>query len=351
MRLSAKKIILALAVCASTLTCLAAKNSPLHITHFLAYYNTQIERIPNPEFINQIIFGPARINKDFSLEIMSEKKLADIVSLKESFPELKITLLIGGVRSANFSEAAATEQSRAKFLDSLGAAMEKYNLDGVDFDWEFPSKVDAATGQNGTPQDVENYTLLMRDFKARFPEKILTVDVGNEVEHIDLAACHKYVDKFNLMSYDYSSLSHNAPLYPTIIKRNNYVSKSVDKMLALVPPEKISMGIPFYGRRIVSRNGDNPQMFYRDIVEYAKRHELVLCRDEIARSPFYLDAKMRPAIMFDDETSIREKCRYAREKKLGGVSVWQSLGDDDSFTLSRATAEECRAKKKKKRAK
>ena len=92
-------------------------------------------------------------------------------------------------------------------------------------------------------------------------------------------------------------------------------------------------------------------MFYRDIIEYAKRHELVLCRDEIARSPFYLDAKMQPAIMFDDETSIREKCRYAREKKLGGVSVWQSLGDDDSFTLSRATAEECWAKKKKKRAK
>ena len=60
---------------------------------------------------------------------------------------------------------------------------------------------------------------------------------------------------------------------------------------------------------------------------------------------------MQPAIMFDDETSIREKCRYAREKKLGGVSVWQSLGDDDSFTLSRATAEECWAKKKKKRAK
>ena len=105
MKFSTKKIPILIAACASALTCFAAKNPPLLITHFLAYYNAQIERIPNPEFINQIIFGPARINKDFSLEIMSEKKLADIVSLRESFPELKITLLVGGVRSANFSEA------------------------------------------------------------------------------------------------------------------------------------------------------------------------------------------------------------------------------------------------------
>ncbi len=311
------------------------------VAHFVCYYDESIQRLPNPNYMTHIIFGLARINKDFSLSIPTEKMLSKVAALKKDNPDVKITMLVGGVRSANFSEACRTKQTRAKLLSSFGKYMRKYNLDGIDLDWEFPTKVDPATGQNGIPEDVQNYTLLMRDFKRRFPDKILTVDVGNTVEHIDFTECAKYVDYFNLMTYDYSLRSHSAPLFPSPMKNNNCVSMGVEKLMSLVPSEKILMGIPFYGILTSEKYKNQPQIAYSGIASRAKADNLTLFRNEIARASCYMDSDMKIALSFDDEQTVREKCRYARDKKLGGVMVWQYLYDDNAHTLSNAIADEC----------
>lgn len=313
----------------------AAAEKPV-VAQFAAYYSGKDARLPDPNLVTHIIFAPARINADFSLQIPAENMLDKVAALKAKNPDLKITLLIGGAKSANFSEAVSTKENRAKLLDSFESYINRYNLDGIDLDWEFPTKVDPKTNQNGKPEDVENYTLLMKDYRERFPAKILTVDVGNDPDHIDFAACEKYVDYFHLMSYDYSTRSHNAPLFGSNIKNNNYVEKSVDKLSKSVPAKKIVMGIPFYGR--ISSN-KKVQIAYNAIAEYAKSKKLTLCRDEKARVPFYLGGNLKFALSFDDEISVREKCAFAKKKKLGGVMAWQFLNDDENLTLSKAAAE------------
>ncbi len=300
------------------------------VVHFVAYYDESDTRLPNPTMMTHLIFALCRVNADFSLQFPTKKMLAKVSRLKEINPDLKITLLVGGVKSEHFSAAVATEQARTTLLNNIATVVEEYNLDGIDLDWEFPK----------TQADVDNYTLLMRDFKARFPNKILTVDVGNEVTFLDFKNAAKYVDFFNLMSYDYSLRSHNAPLYASPLKNNNYVAKSAEKLMKLVPPEKILLGIPFYGISTAEKDKAQPQVAYRGIENRAKAANLTLCRNEMARAPFYFNSDMKIEISFDDKKSVREKCRYAKKKNLGGVMVWQCLFDDDDLTLSQVIADE-----------
>ena len=309
------------------------------VFQFASYYSEKSTDVPNPWLATHIIFSPARINDDFTLLVKYPNMLRRVADLKKVNPKLKVMLLIGGSKSKNFSEAASNKENRSKLLDEFELYMEKYGLDGIDLDWEAPT-LSRPDGQTGKPEDIDNYTALMREFKERFPDKILSVDVGNRVEHIDFANAQKYADYFNLMSYDYSSVNHNSPLYLSNLSRSRIcVSDSVEKLMKLVPARKIVMGIPFYGHLFLK--GKNGEMLsYKSLERIVSKFKLTPCRDEIARVPFYVDTKREIVAACEDPQSVREKCAYAKSKNLAGVMCWQFLDDDKRLTLSRAVAEE-----------
>lgn len=329
-----KKFIASAAICVFMAAAALAK--PV-VGQFIGYYNKEKpSRLPDVSCMTHLIFAPARINPDFTLAIQPEEHLACIPELRKINPDIKITLLVGGAKSQNFSQAAATPENRAKLLESFARVFEKYGFDGIDLDWEFPGRAAPEYGQTASPDDVKNYTLLMKEYRERFPEKILTVDVGNTVEHIDFEGAQKHADFFHLMSYDYSTIKHNAPLFRSMMTKKACVSESVEKLLKKVPAKKIVMGVPFYGHHIIDPRNPNPQMSFADAQKYIKKHNLTLCRDEVAKAPFYIDYKHNVRVICEDEKSIREKCRYAKSKGLAGVVAWQHFGDDSAQTLTRA---------------
>jgi len=328
----ARKILASLVVLSAGQSALWAK--PV-IFQFASYYSENDTRLPDPSLVTHIIFSPVRINGDFSLNLKYPKMLEKISALKKENPKLKVMMLVGGGMSQNFSEAASSAESRAKLLDEFAAYMKKYNLDGIDLDWEFPT-VSRPNGQTGKPEDVVNYTALMREFRGRFPDKILTVDVGNTIEFIDLAAADKYVDYFNLMSYDYSGIRHNAPLFISNFAKKRCVSNTVEELMKKVPSKKIVMGIPFYGHIFLKEDVGNPMLPYKSLGKTIKKMNLTPCRDEVARAPFYMDENRKIAAACEDPQSVAEKCAYAKLKSLAGVMCWQLLDDDEDLTLSRA---------------
>jgi chitinase len=64
--------------------------------------------------------------------------LALIPTLRKQNPNLKVLLSVGGWGARGFSGAAATQESRAVFIRSAQEIVEKYGLDGIDLDWEYP---------------------------------------------------------------------------------------------------------------------------------------------------------------------------------------------------------------------
>ena len=62
------------------------------------------------------------------------------MGLKKQNPKLKVMLAIGGWNEGGkkYSAMAKSQSSRAKFVESVVAFLEKHEFDGFDLDWEYP---------------------------------------------------------------------------------------------------------------------------------------------------------------------------------------------------------------------
>ncbi len=87
--------------------------------------------------------------------------------LKQQNPDLKILISIGGwTWSGKFSDAVLTDTSRQRFVASAVDIIKKYDLDGIDIDWEYPS-LQGLEGNVFRPEDKENYVLLFKELRRQ----------------------------------------------------------------------------------------------------------------------------------------------------------------------------------------
>jgi chitinase len=202
----------------------------------------------------KVVEGFARDKENFAI----------LKGLKQRNPDLKVLVSVGGwTWSKNFSDAALTKESRKIFIDSAVDFVIKYDLDGLDIDWEYPG----LKGDDNTfrPEDKENYTLLLKELRLRFNREgtrlhrhlytsIATGSGKDFLEHTEMAKVQLYVDSINVMTYDMyggdKNTGHHSPLYenpddPKHVSSN----KSVHNYLEVgVKPNKIVLGVPFYGK-------------------------------------------------------------------------------------------------------
>jgi chitinase len=95
------------------------------------------------------------------------ENFAALNALKQANPDLKVLVSVGGwTWSGNFSDMALTKQSRKAFIDSAVHFIERYHLDGLDIDWEYPGMI----GDNNRfrSEDKQNYTSLLKELRKRF---------------------------------------------------------------------------------------------------------------------------------------------------------------------------------------
>jgi chitinase len=92
-----------------------------------------------------------------------------LIKLREQNPHLQTLISLGGwTWSSNFSDVAATPESRKAFVDSCVDFMEQYKFDGIDVDWEYPVGGGLYPGK---PEDKTNYTLLMQELRVGSPRR------------------------------------------------------------------------------------------------------------------------------------------------------------------------------------
>ena len=98
---------------------------------------------------------------------MDEANFATLVGLKQQNPSLQVLVSVGGwTWSGNFSDMVLTTQSRSRFIDSVVEFVDRYKLDGLDIDWEYPGMT--GNGNRFRPEDKRNYTLVLKELRARF---------------------------------------------------------------------------------------------------------------------------------------------------------------------------------------
>mgnify|MGYP004543635655 FL=1 len=309
----------------------------------VAYVTSWTSVLPNPDRITHINYAFGGVAKDFStLEIDNLTRLESLVKLKSNSPKLKICLSVGGWGRGNFSEMAASDKYRKAFAEDCAKKVKSLNIDGIDIDWEFPTN--SSAGISSSPDDKANFTLLMKDLRAALGKgKLLTLATVCSAQYIDFKGILPYIDFVNIMAYDMASAPyHNAPLYRKDAdgKTSPYVGymtvdESVEAHLnAGVPADMLVLGMPFYGHG----NGKDYDGYvdYRDNKGPKASHQELW--DEIARVPYYANARGELLLGFDNVRSIREKCNYIKEKGLKGGMYWDYGADNDAGDLSRAVA-------------
>lgn len=302
----------------------------------VAYVTSWSEVMPDPQYMTHINYAFGHVNESFNgVKIDNEERLKQIVDLRKQKPELKVLLSIGGWGSGRFSEMAANDEYRRAFAADCDRVVKKFALDGIDIDWEYPTS--SMANISSSPDDTENFTLLMQDIRAAIGnEKKLTLATVASARYIDFKAILPSVDFVNIMAYDMASApKHHSALYPSGHSGDITSDGAVTAHLkAGVPPSKLVMGMPFYGR-----GGDGYPSFqdYNKVgntdTQYTEKW------DEVAQVPYLADKNDTLVFGFENPRSLAIKCQYILDKDLLGGMYWDYSGDNEQGDLRRTVAE------------
>lgn len=304
----------------------------------LAYVVDKRDSIPDPFLFSHLIYSFGEFNDDNDGFIIKHPdKLRKMAELKQINTELKVILGIGGLKREGFSEMAGDRNKRNRFVKQCRDVINEYNLDGIDLDWEFPGTEKG--GHTASENDAENYGLLVADLRKKLgKKKWISFYSHNSGEFIDFNKMLPYVDFVNVSGYnlfiptDDAPLFHQSALFPSRSLGKWCIEKSVGKHLEKgVPPQKILLGIPFYGR------GKSPYPIYLDSNQFEQYSDSTVWRwDEEAGVPYGCNDKGEVILTFDNERSIEMKSRFIRENGLAGAFVWNYDSDYKDRRLSKA---------------
>ena len=290
--------------------------------------------------------------------------LATLVGLKKENPDLTVLVSVGGwLWSGRFSDAALTPASRAKFINSVADFIRRYNLDGLDIDWEYPAMAGAA-GNVFRPEDKQNYTLLLKELRERFNKMqkplhrrlYITIAAGASTEflqHTEMDKVQKYVDTVNLMAYDYYEpgddkiTGNHAPLFVDPADPKGISSdKSVKEFEAAgVPADKIVLGVPFYGHvwgHVAATNnglfqpGDpvpNAYSTYGKLTQDFANQGFTRYWDAKASVPYLYNPQKQIFVSYEDPESLALKCKYVIDHHLAGIMFWEYESDPSGKLL------------------
>ena len=286
--------------------------------------------------------------------VKDSTNLAALDSVRDANPGMKVLISVGGWGGCRyFSDASLTDSSRARFVGSAMAFINKFKLDGIDIDWEYPGQI----GANNIfrPVDKENFTLLLRDLRAALDKQSSTDQHGRYLlstatgvdsvymSHTDIPGMNKYVDFINLMTYDIYHgndhvTGHHSPLYQSAVGKQERASTAgtVENYMALgVPASKLVIGVPFYCRGWTDvpdkdnglyepSAGQRLSFGYDSVANgYINKNGYKYYWDSKAKVPYLWNPETHTFISYEDERSLKYKMKYMKKMQLGGVMFWE----------------------------
>jgi GH18 family chitinase len=313
--------------------------------------------------------------------------------LKAKYPNLKILVSLGGwTYSKYFSDAAATDASRKKFVSSCIDMYIKGNLptgisgdpaggtgaaagifDGFDIDWEFPGSSNGHLGNHVSAQDGANYTALLNEFRTELDAlggKHYTLTAAlpagpADINQLDIPSVANALDLGDVETYDMHGAfetngptNFQAPLYDTPASPAFGTGLTVNDAITHYlnsgyPADKLTLGVPFYGRgwtgvpdggqhgRYQTVTGPTAAFSFSQQPGVADWKELEAAG---LTSSYYYDQDTKSTWIYDGtnfwsiETpdSLTDKRQYIKDRGLAGIMMYSLEADDANSTLLNA---------------
>ena len=214
----------------------------------------------------------------------------------------------------------------------------------IDIDWEYPK----------TSEEAFNFVHLLYEMRIALdmyqqsigqtnePRLLLTLAVAcgpSNYRLLRLREMEPYVDLFYLMAYDFAGswdkkTGHQAAMYGGELNGHQAVT---DYMQMGVPPHKLVLGLPAYGRGF-SNTSNTPGAPFNDIPEGTWEKGMFDYKnlplpgateyiDEQHMASWSYDPAKRELISYDTPAVIQAKCEYIKQARLGGAMFWELSAD------------------------
>ncbi|KAJ7587134.1 glycoside hydrolase family 18 protein [Mycena floridula] len=326
-----------------------------------------------------------------SLDDASRQALPGFVAAAKS-NNVSALLSIGGwTGSLYYSNAVATADNRTAFVNAILALVDQYQLDGIDFDWEYPNK--QGIGCNTvSSSDSDNFLAMLQSLRSTTVGRdlYLSAAVGlvpwNGPDGTPLTDVSGFAEQLNhiaIMNYDVwgpwsPTTGPNAPLDDSCLPAANQVGSAVSAVAAWTeagfPANQIALGIASYGHSFHVDGGIaayapfdkalQPLGNDDDASATATPDEcgniegpggdfdffalvdggfltpngtaapgIQYLYDECSQTPFVYNPTTDVLVSYDDATSLAAKGKFINDQGLLGFAMWQVAGDSDDILL------------------
>jgi chitinase len=243
---------------------------------------------------------------------------------------VKVLLSIGGAgQSDAFKPMAASPSARANFLKNCLKVADKFDLDGIDLDWEYPLEGDSL-----------NQEKLHQELRAAFdkrPKRLLltaAVPVVDYWAHWSTNKAFEYLDYLNAMTYDYMGT------WEKTVLPNSGMDMSRNSMTYWesrgVPKSKLVIGAAFYGKSFDGGtglgstfdgkgSGNDGIWIWKDLLKQFETVPYKIHWDEKTQSEYALGND--EIIVFNGIPSQRVRGEFIKDSEYAGVMFWELLCD------------------------
>ncbi|KAJ5121270.1 uncharacterized protein N7515_009231 [Penicillium bovifimosum] len=270
---------------------------------------------------------------------------------------------------------AVTVDNRATFASNIVAFVEKYNLDGVDFDWEYPSEPDIKFIPAGSLEDGINYFMFLDELRVQFLESSkpgTSISIAAPasfwyLQGFPIQAIGQIVDYIIFMTYDLHGQwdydNKNAQIgcpAGNCLRSAVNLTETINSLSMItkagVASSKIMVGVTSYGRSFqMSTPGCyDPMCTYTgpesgawkgsctDTAGYLGNAEIYYAQSTMSDSDYFFDAdSYSDTLVFGDTqwvawmSDANKAVRTALYESLnfGGTTDWAVDLDGDESTL------------------
>lgn len=259
-----------------------------------------------------------------------------IANARAANPKIKIIISTGGAPTSSdpnittrLNTILSAAVTRTELVNDLGAFIQRYDLDGFDFDLEHPV---SATEKNNHQTFLQEMKTKLNSLEATMCKDLeVSIALNGETDKFIVnpsgsdyvnAGVDPYVDYYHLMTYDASYAAHNAVNSSWPLNHSPLIHAQEAVRDFASPPfnwakSKMVIGIPFYGR-----NGGGTSNY---------------SAINAGQTAGVYNADASGGYNYNGCVTIGQKVSFSKTEGLAGVLVWegsQDLNNSTGFSLA-----------------